>query len=262
MRRLVADDVEIAFTNGLWTHRAGGYFFPDGPKFNYNYGDFGTWKGQMERLTADTSDFWLQHYRPRAGDVIIDVGAGRGEDTITFSHLVGASGRVISIEAHPGSFAILKSFCTLNRLANVMPLHRALMDKRGVVRIEESESSWMENTIQSSGAGPGIEVQAVTLDEICQEHGLKGIAFLKVNIEGAERYALLGMESTLPHTRQICIACHDFRSDKGDGEEFRTRTFVKEFLVKNGFTIESRSDDPRDYVRDHIFGLRSTRRDS
>ena len=76
-----------------------------------------------------------------------------------------------------------------------------------------------------------------------------------MNIEGAERYAL-GMESVLPHTRQICVACHDFRCEGGDGEQFRTRTFVEQFLVKRGFTVTSRPDDPRDYVRDHVFGLR------
>ena len=256
VRRATGDDVQIAYVDGLWTHRVGSNSFPDGLRFDYTYADFSNWKCQMARYAADTKDYWLKHYCPQEGDVIVDVGAGHGEDTLTFSRSVGESGRVIAIEAHPLSFAILENFCRLNRLTNVTALQLALMDKPGLVRIVESESSWMENAIAYGDGSSGIEVRATTLDDICEQEGLKNIAFLKMNIEGAERYALLGMESVLPHTGQICVACHDFRFEGGDGEQFRTRVFVEQFLVKHGFTIASSSDDPRDYVRDHVFGLR------
>ena len=44
-------------------------------------------------------DHWTWGYLPRAGDTVIDVGAGIGEEAVIFSRLVGESGRVISIEA-------------------------------------------------------------------------------------------------------------------------------------------------------------------
>ena len=248
--------MQIVYVDGLWTRRVGSNFFPDGLRFDYTYADFNSWQCQMARYEADTKGYWLKHYCPQEGDVIVDVGAGRGEDTLTFSRSVGESGRVIAIEAHPLSFAILRNFCRLNRLKNVTTLQVALMDKQGFVRIVESESSWMENAIEYGDGSAAIDARATTLDDICEQECLKNIAFLKMNIEGAERYALLGMESVLPHTRQICVACHDFKFEAGDGEQFRTRAFVEQFLVKHGFTIASSSDDPRDYVRDHVFGLR------
>ena len=82
------------------------------------------------------------------------------------------------------------------------------------------------------------------------------IPFLKMNIEGAERHALLGMEASLQRTEENCGACHDFRADWGRGEHFDTRTFVEKFLTDHGFKISSRPNDPREYVRDHIFGIR------
>lgn len=255
-RKATGDDFEIAYVDGLWTHRVGPHFFPDGSRFNYSPFDFDGWKGQLERYVSETKEFWLQHYRPQEGDVIVDVGAGRGEDTLTFSRAVGETGRVIAIEAHPLSFEILKNFCRLNRLSNVTLLQLALMDKPGTVRIAESESSWMENAIDYREESSGIPVRATTLNNVCQQQRLKDITFLKMNIEGAERYALLGMASVIQHVRQICVACHDFRSHHGDGEQFRTRTFVEEFLTRHGFTLASRPNDPRDYVRDHLFGLR------
>jgi FkbM family methyltransferase len=255
VQRAGGEGIEIAYLDGLWTRRIGSHFLPDSLRFDYTYTDFGSWKRQAEQYAADTKEYWLQHYCPQEGDVIVDVGAGRGEDTLTFSQAVGKSGRVIAIEAHPLSFAILESFCRLNRLTNVTLLHLALMDKAGTVWMAESESSWMENAIQD-GEGKGIEVRASALDEICKAQGVKNIAFLKMNIEGAEQRALLGMESILPGVRQICVACHDFRSEMGHGEQFRTRAFVEQFLTEHGFLCTSRCEDLRSWVRDHIFGFR------
>lgn len=256
LRRLCGTGVEIKFIDGLWTRQVGTYFFPDGLRFDYAYADFDSWKRQAEIYESDTRDYWLQHYSPQEGDVIVDVGAGHGEDTLTFSRAVGENGRVVAIEAHPAAFAILKNFCRLNRLTNVTPLHLALVDRPGTVRIAKSESSWVESAIDLGKDSSGIPVQAAILDDLCMQEGLREIAFLKMNIEGAERYALPGMALVIQNVGQICVACHDFRSNQGDGEQFRTRSFVERFLIDHRFTLVSRPDDPRDYVRDHIFGLR------
>jgi FkbM family methyltransferase len=257
-RRVLDADVEIMY-DALWTHRVGSYFFPDGPQFNYNLPfDFPyRWKEQKELYISAAEDFWFQHYRPQEGDVVIDIGAGCGEDTLAFSLAAGETGRVIAIEAHPLTFAILKHFCRLNRLVNTTPLQLALMDKPGMVSmIESDESLWETRSVEYGVESSGLQVRASTLDEVCEVEGLKDIAFVKMNIEGAERYALLGMKSVIRRIRRICVACHDFRADCGDGEQFRTRAFVEQFLIEHGFTLASRPDDPRNYVRDHIFGLR------
>ena len=255
-RRATRMDVQILYVNGLWTHRVGNCFFPDGTRFNFTSPDFERWPGQRQRYVSEAEDFWLQYYRPKTGDVIIDIGAGRGEDMLTFSNAVGPTGRVIAVEAHPLSFAILKSFCRLNGLTNAVPLPLALMDRPGTVHIAGSESAWDESAVQVGGEPAGIEVRADTLDNLCDAQGVREIAFLKMNIEGAERQALLGMQATLPHIRAICVACHDFRADWGHGEQFRTRAFVEQFLIEHGFVIKTRRDDPREYVRDHVFGSR------
>jgi FkbM family methyltransferase len=256
VRPLTGGDVEIRYVEGLWTRQIGPIFLPDSPKFGYGYADFSTWKHLPDRYAADTREYWMRHYSPQEGDTIVDVGAGRGEDTLTFSRCVGETGRVIAIEAHPLSFSILKNFCKLNRLNNVALLQIALMDKPGVVRMVESASSWTENAVGSDNGSSGIEVRAATFGDVYEEFGLKDIAFLKMNIEGAERYALPGTRSALSHVRQICVACHDFRSDAGHGEQFRTRAFVERYLLDHGFGVVSQPGHPDSAIRDHIFGLR------
>jgi FkbM family methyltransferase len=240
----------------MWTRRVGLHFFPDSPEFNYAYADFERWKREAELYVSQTKDYWLYDYGPKQGEVVLDIGAGRGEDTLSFSRAVGETGRVIAIEAHPFSFRILKNFCQLNGLSNVTPVHLALMDKPGTVQIVES-SSWVENAVTYGEGSSGTKVRAGTLDDLCAQEGIREIAFLKMNIEGAERYALLGAELTMPRVRQICVACHDFRANHGHGEQLRTRAFVEQFLLDHGFTLASRPDDSRDYVRDHLYGSRS-----
>ena len=248
-------DFESPTIDGLWTHRIGSQFFPDGPHFEYAGMDRSLWKSQSARQIADTEEFWLQHYKPKEGDIIVDIGAGRGEDTFSFSRGAGGTGKVLAVEAHPTSFAILESFCRLNGLSNVSCIHAAVMDKPGRVKIVESES-WQENAVREARGEQGIQVPALTLDEVCYRYDIDRIDFLKMNIEGCERQALLGMETIISRINQICVACHDFRADLGHGEEFRTKAFVRGVLESRGFTITTRGDDLRDYVRDHIFGLR------
>jgi FkbM family methyltransferase len=245
---------EIKYAKGIWTRRVGLHYLVDGPQFQYKYEHPGHWVDQLNQYDANAKEFWLRYYEPHEGDVIVDVGAGRGEDTFAFSRAVGKKGRVIAIEAHPPSFAILEKFCTLNGLKNVTALQLALMDKPGKVRIHPFDSSWTGNAVQY-GNGSEPEVGATTLENLCEVQRIESISFLKMNIEGAERYALVGMGSVMSRIRHICVACHDFRADMGHGEQFRTRAFVCTFLREYGFTLDSRQDDPRDYVRDHIFGL-------
>jgi FkbM family methyltransferase len=256
VRRMTGDTIELTYRYGLWTHRVGANFFPDAPTF-YTFLDFEAWKGQADAYVSQAEDFYLYEYTPKQGDVIIDIGAGRGEDTLAFSRGVGPLGRVIAVEAHPLSFVILKSFCRLNELTNVTALEVALMDKTGTVHVVESASSWKESAVEHNEGPLGGPVRASTLDEVCAEQGIGEIAFLKINIEGAERYALLGTERVLPRVRHICVACHDFRAEQGHGEQFRTRSFVERFLVEHGFTLSFRPADPRDYIRDHVYGSRN-----
>lgn len=254
-RHIARSDVKIAYTHGKWTARIGASLITIGPRFNYVPEVFEKWEERAEQYASDTRDYWLRFYEPKEGDTIIDVGAGQGEDTLTFSRAVGASGRVIAVEAHPLSFKALKNFCRLNGLRNVTPVNVALMDRPGKVHIVESES-WMENRVEASNGSSGLSVRATTLDDLCRKEGIEDISFLKMNIEGAERFALPGAGKTMPRIRHICVACHDFRANQSHGEHFRTRAFVEQFLAAQGFRTERRMDDPRASVPDHVFGLR------
>lgn len=255
-KRAAGADVRVYYDR-MWMHEVDGVVFPDGHAFSFFTHLAGDWANEAQACLDNAEDYWYRHYKPRPGDVVVDVGAGRGEDVLAFSRDVGNTGRVIAIEAFPASFMILEAFCRANRMTNVVPVQAALMDRLGSVCIEPS-GDWQANSVAvHAGAPAGVSVPATTLEILYAELALGEIAFLKMNIEGAERYALPGMGAIMDRVKTICVACHDFRADRGDGEQYRTRVFVEDFLSAHGFRLESSGDDLRPYVRDHVFGFRS-----
>jgi FkbM family methyltransferase len=246
-------DVEI-FWDGMWIRRVGSDYFPDPDMFRAEP-NWERWAGQARKHLRDADDYWFHRYKPRAGDSIVDIGAGRGEDVFAFSRAVGPDGRVWAIEPHPVSFEVLRRLCELNRLSNVTPLNYACMDQAGELQIETLpvwESSYVRTGAPSPASYP---VKGVRFDDLAAQQGIERIDFLKMNIEGAERRALPGCEKALRRARFVCIAAHDFRAARGEGEEFRTLDFVKQFLAAAGFEITTR-DDPRYYVPYHVHGVR------
>jgi len=65
-----------------------------------------------------------------------------------------------------------------------------------------------------------------------------------------------GMQRTLALTRALCISCHDFRADKGEGEFFRTKQQVLDAVKAAGFTIVPRDSDQRRWISDQVNGIR------
>jgi FkbM family methyltransferase len=203
-------------------------------------------------FTADARATFLHAYTPREGDVVFDVGAGIGAETLLFSRLVGRSGRVVAVEAHPRTYERLARLCEVNGLANVTPLQAAAADADGRARISDVEHH-VQNTLLGGG-DDGIEVPARRLDTLAQELGIERIDLLKMNIEGAERLVIAGLEGIIGSTRNVCIACHDFLADSGGPEEMRTKALVRDFLVGHGFRVEARDDAPDPWTRDYLYG--------
>lgn len=211
---------------------------------------------RLEKYLRDANDYWFHVYKPHPGDVIVDIGAGRGEDVYAFSRAVGPQGRVWAIEAHPESFRLLQEFCAEHKLENVRCLNLACLDRPGQLQIE-TLPVWESNFVREGPPTPtSFPVEAITFDALCRRHSITRIDFLKMNIEGAELNALPGCREALKCTRFCCIAAHDFRAARGEGEHFRTLAFVGEFLTHSGFTLTTRDDDPRYYVPYHVHGHR------
>jgi FkbM family methyltransferase len=250
-----APGVRVYYHRGMWMHQESGVIYVDSPTMDYHTAIFLTWANELDRAIANAADTWFHVYQPGPGDLIIDAGAGKGEDTIVFSRAAGPIGQVLSIEAHPTTFRCLRLFCELNHLQNVVPVNFALLDSARPVAIENLEG-WHANRTVDAGTKGALQVAGISLDGLLERENVQRIDFLKMNIEGAEALAVRGMDRTLRITRALCISCHDFRADAGEGEFFRTRQLIQDCVGRAGFRIISRASDPRPDIACQVNALR------
>ena len=242
-RRLGRGVIRIFNDNGVWVHETcAGYFAYPKPCLRLD----------LSRLNRFTRSVFWWGYQPSAGDTIVDVGAGVGEEALIFSEAVGEHGKVFCIEAHPQTFHCLEKLVHYNQLSNVVPIHQAIGETAlGATTIENS-ARYLSNR---SNSHEGIAVLATTLDRIVEQQSLDRIHFLKMNIESAERAAVRGMQKTLQKTEVVCVSCHDFLAERGGHASMRTKKEVLEFLRAKGFAIRVRLQPSLPaFVRDQVWG--------
>jgi FkbM family methyltransferase len=198
-------------------------------------------------LTAAARDLFVHDYTPQPGDVVFDVGAGNGAEAFLFSRLVGPTGRVVSIEAHPRTYARLVDLCRANRLDNVTAVQVAVSDSEGDVVLSD-DAHHLRNRILASNAD-GVSVPARRIERIAAELGIDRIDLLKMNIEGEEARALEGMGALLAATSHVCISCHDFLG-------MPTKAAVLALLTEHGFDVLTRNEAPEPWTRDYVYGTR------
>lgn len=205
----------------------------------------------LRMLEATTLDLFCFHYSPKAGDTVVELGAEFGTETLFLSRMVGPSGRVLAVEAHPDTCDGLREMVRLNGLTNVEVVHAAITGETGTTTITDGNA--VSNTV---GRGD-IEVPAFTLGDLLDKYDVRAVDLLKVNIEGAEAPLLSSLDGkTGAMVRHAVVSCHDFRADRGDGEFYRTGDQVDSDLGRLGFTVERRPDDARAWARHYRYASR------
>jgi FkbM family methyltransferase len=127
------------------------------------------------------------------GDIVIDAGACIGE----FSALAGIKGcRAYAFEPTP---SVVDNFLakTAKLNPNITICKYALSDKKGELAFYQS---YISSTVLRRGVGPtsgSIKVNAIDLDSFVHENNLERVDFIKADIEGSERYMLMGAKQVL-----------------------------------------------------------------
>jgi FkbM family methyltransferase len=146
-----------------------------------------------------------QHLRP--SHVFMDVGANLGYFTVLTSPLVE---RVIAFEPVASNHAYCGANVALNGLTNVDLRKCGLWRDDRTLQIKSDSSSVMTAavTVGENGGAGGLEpIRAVSLDSLIQHGGLtlSRLDVIKMDIEGAEMSALMGMEGTISRFRPRII---------------------------------------------------------
>ncbi len=154
------------------------------------------------------SSLEIETYRSRIrpGMTVLDVGANIGFLTLLFSKLAGGTGRVTAFEPDPENFRLLSRNVAANGRANVTCLHKAAASATGTLKLYFSEEHRGDHRIFDSGDGRKyVEVPAAAIDDVLGPGGR--VDFIKMDIQGAEYLALLGMEKTIKNSRGLVMLC-------------------------------------------------------
>jgi FkbM family methyltransferase len=158
--------------------------------------------------------FYLEYLRE--GMTVFDVGANVGELTLLFSRFAaGAGGIVHAFEPSRAAFERLETVCRAASRSNVILNNLALADKNGFIRLHVYEDAYL--SFNSQAARPlkdyGLEIEpvgieetpATTVDDYCDEKGIRQIDLLKIDTEGAELQVMKGARKMLRSGRIKCL---------------------------------------------------------
>ena len=147
------------------------------------------------------------------GMVVVDVGANWGYFTLVVAYLVGGSGAVIAIEPHPRLAALLADNVGNNGLAHVEIVRAAAgadTRSRPFVGFDEHGGNWGVSRAARQAEVPDFEARTVALDGLLDKRNVSRVDLVKIDIEGGEAEAILGMAAGLGQRRYryILIECH------------------------------------------------------
>ena len=149
-------------------------------------------------------EVYEQVWKPKPGDIVLDIGAYVGMFTVKASLSVGEHGKVVAIEPSPENYAMLTGNCL--GLDNVTLVQKAIMSTNGKGKLYYSKSAAANSLVVKWKHY--IKVETITLDDLMDELGLEKVDFIKLDAEGEELDVLKGATKTLSRGTRLAIAAY------------------------------------------------------
>ena len=150
--------------------------------------------GEYEKAELKTLDYFLNE-----NSVFVDLGANFGLYSLYASKLIGMDGEVISFEPFKKNYKALTNNIAINNFMNIQSENIAVGEREGKINLyyDSNEmnlgmvsTKFIENSYNE-------EVNVITLDSYFRDKSINRIDFIKIDIEGHEYKALLGMKNLL-----------------------------------------------------------------
>ena len=151
----------------------------------------------------------------RPGDVVLDLGAYKGESSVWLARQAGPSGLVLALEPNPVSRAFLKRNVARAENLGISPI-RILPVAAGSSHRREKFVGTAEGCSRLDTGG-AMTVDVTTLDDVVLEHELTRVDFVKMDIEGGEVDALKGARKTiLQYAPRLAVSAYHLARDLPD----------------------------------------------
>lgn len=160
-----------------------------------------------------TTDAYLAFANLQPGDLVLDCGAYCGGAALAFSRAVGPSGAVVAFEPDPANYAALTENIVHHLARNVVPAKVGLWRSTGAERFTAEGNMGSAVTAVLARRARGRRVPVLSLADAVRlavrQTGLARVAFVKVDIEGAELATLETAGDVLrEHRSRLAIEPH------------------------------------------------------
>ena len=171
----------------------------------------------------------------KPGMAVVDIGANIGCLTMLFASLVGPSGRVVAVEPNPENIKLLEASRRVNGFDQVLVIQAAAGRHTGLLTLNVSHSNGMTAELPSKlDAIFGSRlVPCFALDTILPKD--RPIGFVKIDTEGAELNALIGLSQTIDRDRPLIVS--EFSPGTLPGISHCTGPEYLRFLIGKGYGI-------------------------
>ncbi|AWN38089.1 FkbM family methyltransferase [Methylobacterium radiodurans] len=139
----------------------------------------------------------------REGGIVFDLGAHQAVVALQLSACVGASGRVVALEANPHNAQVARENIALNGAHNLTLLHAAAASEDGEIAFNESLNGQVDGGAGTHGV---IRVPSRSVDSLIGEFGVPDIIYL--DVEGFECAVLEGASGALSQVKNWFIEVH------------------------------------------------------
>ena len=150
--------------------------------------------------------------RFRADMTFVDVGANVGLYSALALSTPGFRGRVLAIEPHRESRVYLEKTIRGNAAAGTRAtiVGLAASDRAETLTLYQNPDNKGDNRLYPDALLHGGEtVEADTLDNICRQHGIDSVSFIKIDVQGAEAKVMRGARGVL-RASSNCILMTEF----------------------------------------------------
>lgn len=157
----------------------------------------------MDRYETETTKLFEGLIKP--GMVVIDVGGHVGYYSLLAARQVGPAGKVYAFEPEPGNYELLLRNIESNHYSNILAIRKAVSDRVGsttlfLTALDNGRHSSYHHGLPERGQVP---VETTTLDAFLDAAGWPKVDLVKVDVEGAEKDVLDGMDLLLEKSPQL-----------------------------------------------------------
>lgn len=190
-----------------------------------------TEKGRIRMVQGESDIITHMVNNIEDGDIIYDIGANVGTHTLLLANSFPES-VVVAFEPEENNFERLQENMKINNAENVMSVKRAVFDEETTLQMskEGDEAGHGHHYISDDG---NMEIDTIAEDGI-RERLISEPDVIKVDVEGAELRALLGLGSLLDNVKHLYVEVHPERMKNrygDDDDELLALLELREFTV-------------------------------